>query len=147
MVINMAEAPSILLERLGSGVVVITLNRSKQRNAINQAMASALAKAFRDLEEDSEVTSVVLTGSGSTFSAGIDLTAPLNALKEASDDPESVLTNPVRFVSRPRCSFLLPAPFKSDLIAKLSIIMDQGNGGFLKANHRSDQWCSRNWWL
>ena len=103
----MAEAPSILLERLGSGVVVITLNRSKQRNAINQAMASALAKAFRDLEEDSEVTSVVLTGSGSTFSAGIDLTAPLNALKEASDDPESVLTNPVRFVSLPRC--ILPS--------------------------------------
>ena len=69
----MSDAP-VLTERR-DGVLVITLNRPQARNAVNQALAHALAAALDELDEDDDLRVGVLTGAGGTFCAGMDLKA------------------------------------------------------------------------
>ena len=57
------------------GVLTITINRPKQKNAINRDVAVAVAAALDDLDADPTLSVGVLTGAGGTFSAGMDLKA------------------------------------------------------------------------
>lgn len=64
----------VLVEKHGNHVVLVTLNRPEARNAINGAVARALAAAVDHTEADPEIRAVVLTGAGGkVFSAGADL--------------------------------------------------------------------------
>src|SRR5205085_2175852 len=63
---------NILIERK-DGVGRITLNRSEVRNAFDDTLIGALAKAFAELDADSSVRAVVLAGNGPAFCAGADL--------------------------------------------------------------------------
>ncbi len=56
-------------------VLVITLDRPQARNAINYETAQELAAAFDRLDADDSLVIGVLTGSGNTFCAGMDLKA------------------------------------------------------------------------
>lgn len=69
-----ADGPPVLVERDG-GTLVITLNRPRLRNAMDSAMAHALAEALDELDGDPALVVGVLTGAGGTFSAGMDLKA------------------------------------------------------------------------
>src|SRR5919108_6437236 len=51
----------------------LVLDRSEKRNALNGALLIALRDAARAAAQDTEVRCVVLRGSGSCFSAGIDV--------------------------------------------------------------------------
>lgn len=62
----------LLTERRGR-VLVMTLNRPDQRNALNAALADALAAALGELDSDDELTAGVLAANGSNFCAGMDL--------------------------------------------------------------------------
>jgi enoyl-CoA hydratase/carnithine racemase len=62
----------VLLD-LRDGIAVITLNRPRQLNAMNQAMFTGLARAFIRVAADESVKVAILTGSGRAFSAGLDL--------------------------------------------------------------------------
>ncbi|GIH25459.1 enoyl CoA dehydratase/isomerase [Acrocarpospora phusangensis] len=62
----------VLVETDG-GVAVITINRPQARNAINGAVARGIAAAVDELDARSDVSALVLTGAGGTFSAGMDL--------------------------------------------------------------------------
>jgi enoyl-CoA hydratase len=64
----------VLMERRGR-VLVITLNRPEVKNAINTEMARGLLEAVRVLDEASDLTVGVLTGSRNVFSSGMDLRA------------------------------------------------------------------------
>lgn len=64
-------------------VRTIALNRPDKRNALNADLVTALREALDAAADDEAVRAVVLTGAGSTFSAGADLAA-LQALREAS---------------------------------------------------------------
>jgi enoyl-CoA hydratase len=64
----------ILLEER-DGVLVVTLNRTEARNAVNEALATAVAEAMTRLDESPELRVGVITGSGGTFCAGMDLKA------------------------------------------------------------------------
>jgi enoyl-CoA hydratase len=55
------------------GVAVITINRPKARNAVNEAVATQIAKAIDELDPRRDVVTLILTGAGGTFSAGMDL--------------------------------------------------------------------------
>jgi len=55
------------------GVLVVALARPDRRNAIDGEMAAALREAFEAAADDSAVRAVILTGEGSAFSAGGDL--------------------------------------------------------------------------
>ena len=65
---------AILTERR-DGVLVITINRPDQRNAINGAVAEGIGSALDELDSDDELRVGVLTGAGGYFSAGMDLKA------------------------------------------------------------------------
>jgi enoyl-CoA hydratase/carnithine racemase len=61
------------VERRG-GAAVLTLNRPDRMNALSRALVAALGEAGRELQADSEVRAVILTGTGDrAFCAGADL--------------------------------------------------------------------------
>jgi 2-(1,2-epoxy-1,2-dihydrophenyl)acetyl-CoA isomerase len=62
-----------LRAEIDDGVAVITMNRPDRRNALSQAMLSALGTVLAQVETDEAVGSVVLTGAGSAFCAGGDV--------------------------------------------------------------------------
>lgn len=64
-------------------VLTISLNRPEKRNALNQETVSDLTGVLQDAREDDSIRVIVLTGSGSVFSAGADLES-LQALQNAS---------------------------------------------------------------
>jgi enoyl-CoA hydratase len=64
----------VIVER-ADGVLTITLNRPHVRNAINAAVANAVAVAVAELDDSPELSAAVLTGAGGTFCAGMDLKA------------------------------------------------------------------------
>jgi 2-(1,2-epoxy-1,2-dihydrophenyl)acetyl-CoA isomerase len=62
----------IVLTELKNGVFTITLNRPKV-NAFNFDMIAAFQTALKQAQRDSQVRCVLITGSGSVFSAGQDV--------------------------------------------------------------------------
>lgn len=75
----------VLVERRDA-VLIITINRPEQRNAVNKAVSDAIGAAIRQLEDDDDLTIGVLTGAGKGFCAGMDLAA--FAKGELPFDPE-----------------------------------------------------------
>jgi len=67
----MSESP-ILSVRHGR-VGVISLNRPAQLNALNDALMDDLGKALLDLDGDSDIGAIVITGSDKAFAAGADI--------------------------------------------------------------------------
>lgn len=70
----MADNDAVLTEVRGR-VLLITLNRPDQMNAVNTDLAQGLVAAMRQLDEDDGLTAGVLTGAGRGFCAGMDLKA------------------------------------------------------------------------
>jgi enoyl-CoA hydratase len=70
----MNDEPAVLTERR-ERVLVITINRPDQRNAVNAAVAGGIAAALDELDATPELSVGVLTGAGKGFSAGMDLKA------------------------------------------------------------------------
>lgn len=56
-----------------SGVVLIELNRPEKRNALNNATLQEIVDCLQQLEADSSVKVVVITGNSQCFAAGADL--------------------------------------------------------------------------
>ncbi|MCX8564342.1 crotonase/enoyl-CoA hydratase family protein [Mycolicibacterium mucogenicum] len=69
------SAEELLQQQAVDRVLTITINRPAQRNAINYDLAVALGAALDRLDADPALAVGVLTGSGGTFSAGMDLKA------------------------------------------------------------------------
>ena len=65
-------ADEVLTERRGK-VLVITLNRADQMNAINEPLSKGLVAAIDELDSDPGLSAGVLTGVGRAFCAGMDL--------------------------------------------------------------------------
>jgi enoyl-CoA hydratase len=68
-----SDSPVITEER--DGVLLVTLNRPDQRNAVNRAVATGIAAALDRLDADDALRVGVLTGAGKGFCAGMDLKA------------------------------------------------------------------------
>jgi enoyl-CoA hydratase len=54
-------------------IAIVTLQRPEQMNALSAELRLAIGAAFRELEADSEIRAIILTGSGRAFCAGMDL--------------------------------------------------------------------------
>jgi enoyl-CoA hydratase/carnithine racemase len=68
----MSEPPLLLAER-EEGVLVLTLNRPRVRNAVVQRMSDLVAESLELLDAEPELRVGVLTGAGKGFCAGMDL--------------------------------------------------------------------------
>jgi methylglutaconyl-CoA hydratase len=66
-------------------VALVTLNRPEKRNALNDAVVAGLKDALRAADADAAVRAVRITGAGTDFCSGADLSA-LQKISEASID-------------------------------------------------------------
>jgi methylglutaconyl-CoA hydratase len=66
-------ADDLVLYSQRGPAALITINRPDKRNALSRALIAALTDAFHRAANDSAARSVILTGSGSAFCAGMDL--------------------------------------------------------------------------
>ena len=64
------------------GIVTVTLNRPEKKNALSIALRDEVSDALDALASDDRVRVVIITGAGSAFSAGFDLS------EFADPDPE-----------------------------------------------------------
>ena len=64
--------PAVIVEKDGH-VLIVTLNRPEKRNAVNSEVMCRLYDAWRRLDDDDELRCAILTGTGNTFCAGMDL--------------------------------------------------------------------------
>lgn len=74
----------LLLRERRDDIELITLNKSKSRNSLSEAMILELSNAFDAIAKDSSVRVVVLAASGPAFCAGHDL-KELNARRQDQD--------------------------------------------------------------
>ena len=70
--------PLVLVEKLTSPakVALVTFNRPKVMNALNDALAEELAGKLAALDADSDVHVIVVTGNEKAFAPGADIAAP-----------------------------------------------------------------------
>lgn len=79
------EPPAVVQVASEDGVALVTLARPARLNAITHQLLSELRLALIDLAARRDVRSVVLTGEGRSFCAGLDLT--LGLADPGIDDP------------------------------------------------------------
>jgi enoyl-CoA hydratase/carnithine racemase len=70
----MNDEQVVVRERRGR-ILLITINRPDQRNAVNAAVAAGIAEAVDELDGGEDLSVGVLTGAGKGFCAGMDLKA------------------------------------------------------------------------
>jgi enoyl-CoA hydratase len=70
----MNEQPAVLIDRRDR-VLIVTINRPNQRNAVNMDVARMIAEAMDTLDADPELAVAILTGAGKGFCSGMDLKA------------------------------------------------------------------------
>ena len=85
----MSEEPSHLLVERRDGVMILTMNRVKARNALSPQMLIRLAQAWYEFRDTADLRAAILTGAGDEdFCAGGDLklTMPLVTGARAPQD-------------------------------------------------------------
>jgi enoyl-CoA hydratase/carnithine racemase len=64
---------SVLVEQVAPGVVLLTLNQPSVRNAMTQEMTARWNEVMDELAQDRSVRAAVVTGAGTSFCSGADL--------------------------------------------------------------------------
>lgn len=78
------ESSDILVAQMSDGILRLTLNDQKRRNALSEAMLAQLSAAFTRAAADSTVRVIVLAAVGTAFCAGHDL-KEITAARAGSD--------------------------------------------------------------
>ena len=78
------KSDTLLLNK-SDGVLHITLNRPKSRNAMNLDMVHGLMTVFKSIENDRDVRGVVLRGAGGSFCAGGDIKDMSQAMASSAE--------------------------------------------------------------
>ena len=68
------NTPEVLIEH-ADGLVIITINRPQQKNAVNRAVSYGVCEAIDEMERNPNLHAAILTGAGGTFCSGMDLKA------------------------------------------------------------------------
>jgi enoyl-CoA hydratase len=69
------NANAAVLTEVRGRILLVTINRPDQRNAINRTVAQGIADALERLDAEAELSVAVLTGAGRGFCSGMDLKA------------------------------------------------------------------------
>lgn len=82
--------PDAVLQELDDeGVLLLTWNRPQKKNAFDDVQWDAASAALRNAQQDPLVAAVVVTGAGSDFSAGVDLSSFTQRAGPRADGPPS----------------------------------------------------------
>lgn len=73
-----------------SGVAIITLNRPERMNAFTAVMRRELIEIFESADRDDNVRAVIVTGAGSAFCAGADLSSGPATFDRSARDGQAV---------------------------------------------------------
>jgi len=65
----------VVLVDLSDGIMTITLNRPKAKNAVNRALSEAVCAALDELDSNDDIHVAIITGADNTFCSGMDLKA------------------------------------------------------------------------
>jgi len=84
-----------LLLNIHDGIATITLNRPDVYNAFNDPLSYELQDALKQVEKDSNVRVVILTGAGKAFSSGQDLKAAMDGGKRNLSESLHKRYNPI----------------------------------------------------
>ncbi|MFP5070648.1 enoyl-CoA hydratase/isomerase family protein [Pseudonocardia nantongensis] len=96
----------VLLTRRDGGVLTLTLNRPRRKNAIDAQLWDALREQLAVARDDTGVRALVLTGAGGDFCAGADLAAgdrdghPLDRMRRINEVALLLHELPVPSVAR-----------------------------------------------
>ena len=82
----MSTPPAVLLEKDG-GVLIVTINRPEKKNAVNCEVMCRLYDAWVELDRNDDLRCAILTGTGDTFCAGMDL-SEIGKLQRGAADNE-----------------------------------------------------------
>ncbi len=74
-----------VIARQSGHTVTVTLNRANVHNAFDEGLIAALIDLLKSIDSDPQIRAVILTGTGSTFSAGADL----NWMRKMADASEA----------------------------------------------------------
>src|SRR6267143_2000112 len=74
--------PLVLVEKKGSHLTILTLNRPERRNALSLQLLSELVSAIKAASDESHERILILRGAGAAFCTGLDL-------KEAADQTKA----------------------------------------------------------
>ncbi|MFI7195153.1 enoyl-CoA hydratase/isomerase family protein [Nocardia nova] len=69
----MADTPAVVTEVSDAGIATVTWNRPERKNGLNKAMVDEGIAALERISADDACRVVVLTGAGSSFCSGMDL--------------------------------------------------------------------------
>lgn len=81
----MTEFETLQLERRDDGIAILTIDRPKRLNALNEQVLADLTAAAEELADDDTLRAVVLTGAGRAFVAGADISAMSEMTEEQAD--------------------------------------------------------------
>lgn len=84
------HAEAVLLQRRDN-LLIITMNRPAQRNALNSDLSTALSEAFQYLQREPRLRVGVLNGAGAGFCAGLDLREFADVGAAATDEIRALL--------------------------------------------------------
>jgi methylglutaconyl-CoA hydratase len=100
--------PVVLYETRAPGAIV-TLNRPDRRNAISRGLIAGLADAVSQARDDVAVRCVILTGAGSSFCAGMDLTELAESVQRGAG-ADTVWDDALRLATLYDLIYTLPKP-------------------------------------
>ncbi|WP_121613151.1 enoyl-CoA hydratase [Mesobacillus foraminis] len=90
---NDGSAKNVLIEKMSSGVAIITLNRPEAANALSKKLLFEFHGILQELKNDGDIRAVILTGAGEkAFCAGADL-------KERKEMSENEARRTVRLIA------------------------------------------------
>ncbi len=82
----MSESLVLYEPHPATGSVLLTINRADRRNALSRGLIAALVDGFQRAKDDPAARSVILTGAGSVFCAGMDLAELQESLDKRGED-------------------------------------------------------------
>jgi len=85
----------VVTTEIRGNIAWVTINRAKKLNALSSEVVTTMTNLIRELEANDAVRVIVLTGSGSNFSVGYDISEEVEAGIERAEDWHGALTRNV----------------------------------------------------
>ncbi|KZM72656.1 enoyl-CoA hydratase/isomerase family protein [Nocardia terpenica] len=91
----MGQSSAVRVDHRDGGIVLVTIDRPRRRNALDSQTVAELHTVFADFDGRPDIRAVVITGAGSAFCAGADLKSTPEEFDRTSASPTAALLGAV----------------------------------------------------